>query len=188
MMRNRFFEISKYLHFNNSASKPKCGEDGYGLYKIGPVLDYLKTEFQELYSPGKNLSVDEAMVGYKGRPSFKQYMHTKPTNYGFKVWMAADSANGYALNYEVYLGKDKDGEHSMENGLGYYVVMSTTKPYWNKFHDVFFHNFFNSPKLLVNLMNKNTYTSGMVKPKYKELPPPQSNKLNPGEKVVLQKG
>ena len=101
--------------------------------------------------------------------------------------MAADSGNRYALNYELYLGKDKDGEHSM-NGLGYSVMMSMTEPYWNKFHHVFFDNFFNSPKLLVDLMNKNTYACGTVKPKCKGLPPPPSSKLKPGEKVVLQKG
>ena len=107
MTRNRFFEISKYLHFNDSTSEPKRGEDDYDrLYKIRPVLDYLKTKFQESFSPGKKLSVDEAKVGYKGRLSFKQYMPAKPTKYGIKVWKAADSANGCALNYVVYLGKD----------------------------------------------------------------------------------
>ena len=48
-------------------------------------------------------------------------MPAKPTKYGIKVWMAADSINGYALNFDVYLGKE-DTQHRIY-GLGYDVVM-----------------------------------------------------------------
>lgn len=33
-------------------------------------------------------------------------MPAKPTKYGIKVWMAADSSNGYVLNFDVYSGKE----------------------------------------------------------------------------------
>ena len=38
-----------------------------------------------LYNTGHNISADEAMVKFKGRPSIKQYQHLKPIKYGFKV-------------------------------------------------------------------------------------------------------
>ena len=43
------------------------------------------------------------MIGFRGRLSFRQYMPAKPTKYGIKVWMVADSGNGYVLNFDVYL-------------------------------------------------------------------------------------
>ena len=45
---------------------------------------------------------EEGMISFKGRLSFRQYMPAKPTKYGIKVWMCADSATGYVLNHDVY--------------------------------------------------------------------------------------
>ena len=52
--------------------------------------------------PEKNLSVDEAMVKYKGRSSIKQYQPLKPIKRGLKVWCRAESANGYVDYFVVY--------------------------------------------------------------------------------------
>lgn len=51
-------------------------------------------KIQPTYEPSKNLSIDEGMIAFKGRLSFRQYTTAKPTKYGIKVWMAADFANG----------------------------------------------------------------------------------------------
>lgn len=57
------------------------------------------------------------MIGFRGRLSFRQYMPAKPTKYGIKVWMAANSSNSYVLNFAVYLGKEVDGRWRIY-GLG----------------------------------------------------------------------
>jgi len=36
------------------------------------------------------MSIDEAMVKYKGRVFFRQYMPKKPIKWGIKVWMIAE--------------------------------------------------------------------------------------------------
>ena len=78
MPRNRFQEIGRYLHFSDSSKEPKKGEEGYDkLYKIQKVLEYSKIVFQLRYKPGKNVAVDEEMIAYNGRLSFKQYMPQK---------------------------------------------------------------------------------------------------------------
>ena len=72
----------------------------------------------------------------------------------------------YVLNHEVYLGKDKDNMDGVDldaNGLGHYVVTSMTKPFHGKYHHVYFDNFFNSPKLLQNLLAKKMYACGTVR-------------------------
>ena len=48
-------------------------------------------------------------------------MPAKPNKYGIKFWMAADSSNGYVLNFDVYLGKELDGRLRIY-GLGFDVV------------------------------------------------------------------
>lgn len=66
---------------------------------------------------------DEAMVGFKGRSSLKQYMPLIPTKRGFKVWYRCDPLNGYACSYLVYTGK-VDG--ATEVNLGTRVVFDVS--------------------------------------------------------------
>ena len=80
------------------------------------------------------------MIAFKGRLSFRQYMPAKPTKYGIKVWMAADSQNGYVNNFSVYLGKEANVLRA--NGLGYNVVMKMASPFLKKHRNIFFDNFF----------------------------------------------
>ena len=102
MTKNRFEHLSRFFHFNDSSVEPRRGEDGYDrLYKVRPILSHFNAKIQELYKPTKHISVDEGMIGFKGRLSFHQYMPAKPTKYGIKVWMAADASNGFVVNHEV---------------------------------------------------------------------------------------
>ena len=189
MSKNRFEEISKFLHFNDSSLEVARGTPGHDrLFKVRPVIDYVRTKCENNFSPTKNLSVDEGMVAFKGRLSFRQYMPVKPTRYGIKVWMAADSSNGYVLNFDVYLGKDEG--HRRIHGLGYDVVTKMITPFMNKNHHVYFDNFFSSVKLLEHLLAKKTFACATVRvsSNRKHLPTCAQQKLRPGEKIVRQKG
>jgi hypothetical protein len=78
------------------------------LYKTRPVLE-LTEKFKILYTPGRELAVDEAMIGFKGRFILKQYLLGKPTKWGIKAWGIADSSNGFLLKCNIYKGKEKHG-------------------------------------------------------------------------------
>lgn len=104
--------------------------------------NFVPLKNSELYKPAIRISVDEGMIGFKGRLSFRQYMPAKPTKYGIKVWMAADASNGFVVNHKVYLGKQP--RRVLANGLGYSVVMELMAPLLNKNHHVYFDNFFSS--------------------------------------------
>ena len=71
------------------------------------------------YKPHRGNAIDEAMIKYKGRSALKQYLPMKPIKRGFKVWVHADSINGYMCDFEVYTGKDG----SPEQHLGSKVVL-----------------------------------------------------------------
>ena len=57
-------------------------------------------------TPSKEVSIDEAMIPFKGRSSMKQFMSNKPVKRGFKVWARADATNGYISEFYVYTGKE----------------------------------------------------------------------------------
>ncbi|XP_068671890.1 piggyBac transposable element-derived protein 4-like [Montipora foliosa] len=185
MTKNRFEEVSQYLHFVDSSKEPARGDANYDkLFKIRPILSIVLDNIQNAYEPSKNLSVDEAMIAFKGRLSFRQYMPAKPTKYGIKVWMAADSQNGYVCNYAVYLSQE--GQARL-HGLGYDVVMKMATPFLNKYRHIFFDNFFTSTNLMEHLLAQNTYACGTVRCNRKDLPPCSKNKLKQGERVSAQR-
>ena len=188
MTKNRYEEIGRFFHLNNSELQPKQGEDGYDrLYKVRPILTNFNDKVKEVYHPKKNISVDEGMIAFKGRLAFRQYMPAKPVKYGIKVWMAADSSNGFVVNHHVYLGKEND--RVRENGLGYEVVMDLISPFYNQNYHVYFDNFFASPKLMEDLLNEGTYACSTVRIDRKGLPPCSRTKLKrAGETLHSQKG
>ena len=79
-------------------------------------VDFLCERVADVYEPGRDLSVDEAMIPFKGRSSLKQYMPLKPVRRGIKVWARADSSNGYVSAFQIYTGKQGG------TGLGAKVV------------------------------------------------------------------
>ena len=97
--RNRFFEIQRYLHFADNSTLAAPGTPEYNkLGKIQPIIHSLLENFQTAYNLHRDISVDEAMVPFKGRSTLKQYMPMKPVKRGFKVWMLADAHTGYVCS------------------------------------------------------------------------------------------
>ena len=77
--RNRFHELHRYLHFvDNSTLSPPGSPDYDRLGKVRPVVDILSNRVAAVYEPGQDISIDEAMIPFKGRSSLKQYMPLKP--------------------------------------------------------------------------------------------------------------
>lgn len=63
--------------------------------KVKNIVDYVGTKFLEVYKPTKYLSADESTVSFKGRVVFKMYNPQKPTKWGLRLYVLADSTNGY---------------------------------------------------------------------------------------------
>ena len=99
---------SPFLHLNDNSKYVKKGQPGYDpLFKLRPFLDPLVKNFQEAYHPSREISVDESMIGFKGRLSFVQYMPKKPSKWGMKAFVLAYSKTGYTCNWRLYTGKPK---------------------------------------------------------------------------------
>ena len=65
------------------------------LYKIQPIFETLVEKWQEMYAVGKHNAIDKCMLKWRGRLSFCVYNKDKPTKYGIKAYILADSASGY---------------------------------------------------------------------------------------------
>ena len=73
MKRDRFTLILRFIHLNDNSHYKKKGEVGHDpLFKLRPLLEPLLTQFQSSYTLSKEVSVDEAVIAFKGRLSFIQ--------------------------------------------------------------------------------------------------------------------
>ena len=155
--RKRFLEIQRYFHFVDNDTLIPCGQPGYDRFgKVRPVIESVRQRFLENYRPHRENAIDEAMVPFKGQSSLKQYIPLKPVRRGFKIWMRADSTNGYICNFSVYTGK----EESAEKGLGEKVVKKLSRPLACGNYHIFFDNFFSTVNLFDDLLEDGIYACG----------------------------
>ena len=102
LSRNRFMKISQYLHLNDKSKELPHGDTNHDkLVKVRPLLDAVVVSIKSEYFLSKCISIDEAIVPFKGRLGMKQYMPQKPTKRGIKVWECADSTNQYVVARSV---------------------------------------------------------------------------------------
>ena len=59
-----------------------------------------------MYKPSQKLCVDECIVKSKHMSGIKQYRKDKTTTWGLKFWVLADSMNSYAVDFNLYVGKE----------------------------------------------------------------------------------
>ena len=107
MSRDRFSLLLRFLHLNDSTKYIPKGQPGYDpLYKLRPLVDPLIANFKAAFNLGREIAVDEGMIGFKGRLWFLQYMPKKPTKWGMKAFVLSDSVTGYTYNWRLYTGMD----------------------------------------------------------------------------------
>ncbi len=107
MPRDRFMEILCYFHIVDNSIAPSHSDPDYDkLWKIRPFVQKLQETCQEMYSPHRQIAVEESMIGTMCCLSFIQYLPKKPQKWGVKVWVCSDSVNGYISTFDIYTGKD----------------------------------------------------------------------------------
>ena len=167
--RNCFEQIFWLLH----VSKDDPNYSGEKINKVNDVLEILICNFQQSSAPGRNVSVDETMVGFRGRFAAKQYMPSKPNKYGMKAFTLADSKHGYLLNALVYTGAD-----TLDSACSTYstlpqparIVLHLLQPYLHKGHTVFTDRYYTSIPLVLALQNCGTSFIGTAIKNHMDLP------------------
>jgi hypothetical protein len=163
--RNRFHELHRYLHFvDNSTLSPPGSPDYDRLGKVRPVADILSDRVAAVYEPGRDISIDEAMIPFKGQSN----MPLKPVRRGIKVWARAEASNGYVSAFQVYTGKQGG---TTETGLGAKVVKTLTEDLKDLHRHLFFDNYFSSVNLLLDLHRDGLYGCGTLRANRKGFPP-----------------
>uniref|UniRef100_A0A8C5M180 PiggyBac transposable element-derived protein domain-containing protein n=1 Tax=Leptobrachium leishanense TaxID=445787 RepID=A0A8C5M180_9ANUR len=167
MSRRRYENILRFMHFSdNSLCPPREHPQFDRLYKIRPLITHFAARFAEAYTPGRNICVDESLMKYKGRLGFKQYIPSKRSRYGVKVYKLCDSESGYTQAFRVYEGKDSSldppgcPEHMGTSGK---IVWDLLFPLMNKGYHLYVDNFYTSVPLFKLLYCFDTAACGTVR-------------------------
>ena len=107
--------------------------------------------------------MDEAMIPFKGRLSIKQYMKDKSTKWGIKVFVLADSRNGYTVRLQIYAGKNSSLSNG-DLGLCSRVVLELLDGLEDQCPKVYMDNYYTSPELFLALYNKKVNAYGTANP------------------------
>ena len=136
MPETRFFKLNQYcFHLRNTADAP--GRDSPlcdPLFKVRPFLDLILSQFKAHFQPGRDLSIDEAMTGFKRRIFFEQYMPAKPTKWGIKVWEMCEAATGCCVTFDICTGRASRQNtevclgHEVQCGQSGFRVLLQPKP------------------------------------------------------------
>ena len=71
MSQKRFEQILHYIHLCDSDLQVPHGQPGYDpRFKVRQFLDILSPQLESEYNPHEQLSIDEAMITFKGRLGF----------------------------------------------------------------------------------------------------------------------
>lgn len=162
---HRFKQLLRFLRFDDRSTR----NARYRNDKFAPIRE-LFTEFQrailQLYWPNQDITVDEQLFPTKNRCAFLQYMPQKPSKFGIKFWLAADSTSHYVLTIQPYLGKEEDRQGT----VGESVVLKLTEPFKNSGCNVVTDNFFTSLSLSRSLKQQNMTLLGTMRSNRREIP------------------
>ena len=175
MSSNRFFLLLRMLHFNDNTVNPRNDP----LYKIRPVFDRLTKKMKGLFYPFQDLVIDESLMLFKGRLSFRMFIPSKRHRFGIKLYMLCDCETGMVLDIIVYTGKTTDVPSDDVLGASGAVVREMLKDLLGKGHNLYIDNWYTSPNLAAFLHQNKTGVCGTVRSHRKNMP--EFSKLKKGE-------
>ena len=168
MSENRFHFLLRCIRYDNRNTRQQRSVQDK-LAPIRELLDLFLENFQNYYTPGEYLTVDEQLVAFRGRCPFKQFIPSKPARYGIKVFVLVDCRMMYTVNLEVYCGKQPKGPFDLSNA-GKDVVMRISKPILGTGRNITGDNWFSSVPLVQALLEKKTTYVGTLRQNKIEIP------------------
>ena len=189
MNRDRFQLLCKFIHFADNTQLPGVDEQQFKLFKLQPLINHFTKVFQRYYQPKQDISIDESMIGYRGKtPHLRQYMPNKHhSRFGIKLWCLCESDSGYTCHFEVYKGAADPRDGGAE-GMTFNLCVRLLREanLLRLGYHLGLDNYFSSPKLFFHLFDKQTTATGTVRSNRKGLPS-QVKQAKPSNKQTCER-
>jgi hypothetical protein len=188
LSRNRYLEILRFIRFSDPFSTTN---------KYSRVQDTLRLVHDTcaLYIPTSSLSIDETLLLFKGRLSFRIFIRTKRARFGIKSFVLADS-DGYLIFCHPYTGSDTDMVLADEINVRTFLLSKSERivvyllektDLLDKGYIVNADNWFCSLRLGQYLFSRNTGLRGTIR-MCRGVPLELKNKkVNPGSSAFMRR-
>ncbi|CAK1589287.1 unnamed protein product [Parnassius mnemosyne] len=150
MSRDRFDFLIRCLRMDDKNVRPVLRVNDV-FTPVRKIWDMFINQCTINYNPGAQLTIDEQLLGFRGRCPFRIYIPNKPSKYGLKLVMMCDIGTKYMINAMPYLGK---GTQTNGLPLGEYYVKELTKPIHGSNRNVTCDNWFTSISLAKSLLQE----------------------------------
>lgn len=87
MSEGRFSFLLSCLRFDD----PDTRQERQAMDKFAPIWQIFIDNCKNLYVPSQNITVDEQLLGFRGRCPFRMCIPNKPAKYGIKLVLANDA-------------------------------------------------------------------------------------------------
>nr|XP_022904781.1 piggyBac transposable element-derived protein 4-like [Onthophagus taurus] len=160
MSLKRFLFILTCLRFDCAATR-EARKANDKLAAIRELWDIFVANCQKYYTPSQNVTIDEMLVPFRGRCSFRMYMPKKPAKYGLKIMCLCDSRSFYLCNAFVYTGKETANDKTLS--IPTKDVLKLITPIQGTNRNITVDNWFMSLELCEEMKKKNLTVLGTMK-------------------------
>ncbi|XP_069690526.1 piggyBac transposable element-derived protein 4-like [Periplaneta americana] len=170
MTKEQYLFLLSALRFDNIETREERKRQGNKLAAISEVFDSFINNCNRNYCSSEYTTVDEMLVGFHGRCSFRVYLKGKPQKYGLKIMCLCDAKTHYLINAFVYAGKIC-GPNPQQLSVPTRSVLSLVLPISETNRNVKGDNWFTSVELMDELRKIGLTYVGTVRKNKKEIPP-----------------
>lgn len=168
MSEQRFKFLTRVLRLDNIEDRQaRAAFDK--LAPIREIFQMILANFQRNFVPSAELTLDEQLIPFRGRCSFRQYIPNKPAKYGIKIFALVDVHYPYTLNLEIYAGQQPEGPFRQSNER-LDIVMRLSQPVLGKNFNITMDNWFSSLRVAKQLFENSTTMVGTVRKDKREVP------------------
>lgn len=168
MSRERFKFLLDCLRFDNKNTREERKKTD-GLAAIRDIWDAFISQCRHSYKPSSYVTIDEQLLGFRGRCPFRMYIPNKPSKYGIKIVLVCDVSTKYMFDAMPYLGKSTN-----TNGmpLGEFYVKTLCETISGSNRNITMDNWFTSVKLADDLLAPpyNLTMVGTIRKNKREIP------------------
>lgn len=174
---NRYKFLLSCLRFDDKSTRVerKRGD------RFAPIRE-IWTDFIEnckkLYSPSQFCTIDEQLLGFRGRCPFRIYIKSKPDKYGIKFVTLNDAKTGYMLNAVPYTGIV---ENERLESIPDFYVRKLSEPIHGSRRNVTTDNWFTSVPIVEKMLTQYSLTMlGTIRKNKREIPESLKTAREPG--------
>lgn len=177
MTSKKFFRMCEALHLSssevNAVNKQRRGTAAFDrLGKIKPLYEELRDACRRNYHPCQEIAIDKKTVAFKAGVGLKENMKKKPDRWGYKLFVLADSKNGYT--WDFFVSRGNSGSWLAYESVAELIDTRTLGTGYKLFVD----HFYTSPVLFQALLQKKIWACGTIQTNTTGFPQTEDNSLD----------